>query len=149
MTARPAAPTRRPRAKPRTLTDADYRQLAEFRYVLRQFLAFSESAAHHAGLTPQHHQALLAIRGYAEKSRGLTVGELATLLGIRHHSAVGLVDRLAANGLVRRQDGTADRRRVLVALTAKADSLLASLTLAHRDELKRLAPLFRGLLRRL
>jgi DNA-binding MarR family transcriptional regulator len=140
---------RRPRAKPRTLTDADYRRLAEFRTVLRQFLAFSERAAHDAGLTPQHHQALLAIRGYAEKSRGLAIGELATLLGIRHHSAVGLVDRLAANGLVRRQEGTADRRRVMVALTPKADSLLASLTLAHRDELKRLAPLFRGLLRRL
>ncbi|HTI88840.1 MAG TPA: MarR family transcriptional regulator [Alphaproteobacteria bacterium] len=149
MTARSTMPTRRTRAKPRTLSDADYRRLAEFRSVLRQFLAFSETAAHEAGLTPQHHQALLAIRGYAEPSRGLAVGELATLLGIRHHSAVGLVDRLAANGLVRRQEGTADRRRVLVALTPKADALLASLTLTHRDELRRLAPLLRGVLRRL
>jgi DNA-binding MarR family transcriptional regulator len=139
-------------SRPRPLTDADYERLAEFRYLLRHFLAFSEAAAEETGLTPQQHQALLAIKGFPETSRtaaGVAVGELAERLGIRHHSAVGLVDRLAAKGLVQRHGGTKDRRRVLLTLTPKAERLLAGLTLAHRDELKRLAPLLRRILKQL
>jgi DNA-binding MarR family transcriptional regulator len=138
--------------RPRPLADADYGRLAEFRYLLRHFLAFSETAAEKTGLTPQQHQALLAIKGFPETSRiaaGVTVGELAERLGVRHHSAVGLIDRLAAKGLVLRHGGIKDRRRVLIDLTPKAEALLAGLTLAHRDELKRLAPLLRKILRQL
>jgi DNA-binding MarR family transcriptional regulator len=49
---------------------------------------------------------------------------------------------------VRRHD-EADRRKVRIALTPRAEELLLGLTLAHRDELRRLAPLLQGLLRRL
>jgi DNA-binding MarR family transcriptional regulator len=146
----PRSPARKTARRARPLADADYARLAEFRYLLRHFLAFSEAAAEDNGLTPQHHQALLAIRGFRGMSGdGLAVGELAERLGIRHHSAVGLVDRLAAHGLVRRHGAAGDRRRVLVGLTPKAETLLARLTLAHRDELKRLAPLLRRVLKKL
>ena len=47
------------------LSDRDYESLAAFRRELRRFLAFSEEAARSAGLTPAHHQLLLAIRGHA------------------------------------------------------------------------------------
>jgi hypothetical protein len=47
------------------LADEDYTALADFRHALRQFLAFSEQAATTCGLTPQQHQALLAIAGRA------------------------------------------------------------------------------------
>ena len=40
----------------------DYRMLAAFRLALRRFVHFSETAAEAAGLSPQQHQALLAIR---------------------------------------------------------------------------------------
>jgi DNA-binding MarR family transcriptional regulator len=106
---------------------------------------FSEEAAEAAGLTAQQHQALLAIKGFAA-SGPITTGTLAERLGIRHHSAVGLVDRLAAKALVKRRSGTADRRQVLLALTPKAEALLARLSAAHRDELERLAPLLQALL---
>ena len=138
--------TRKPpmqRAPP--LSQADYRRLAEFRHLLRRFLMFSESAAEAAGLTAQQHQALLAIQGFADEEPVAT-GTLADRLGIRHHSAVGLVDRLAAQALVRRRSATADRRRVLLELTPKAERLLAGLSAAHRDELERLAPLLKTLL---
>jgi DNA-binding MarR family transcriptional regulator len=133
------------------LTDSDYRQLAEFRYLLRRFLAFSETAAERTGLTAQQHQALLAIKGFPNRQGqdAIGVGALAERLGIRHHSAVGLIDRLASSGLVRRKRNEEDRRQVLIALTAKADALLARLSLAHRDELKRLAPTLRQILRRI
>ena len=125
---------------------ADYERLAEFRYLLRRFLIFSESAAVAAGLTAQQHQALLAIKG-AGSREDLTTGALAERLGIRHHSAVGLVDRLETKGLVRRKPGSRDRRQVLLSLTRKAERELARLSLAHRNELQRLAPTLRMLLR--
>ena len=128
----------------RRLTQADYRRLAEFRYHLRRFLAFSEQAAGEAGLAPQQHQALLAIKGFAEPA--MTAGALAERLGIKHHSAVGLIDRLVAIGLAVRRPSAHDKRQVLIKLTPKAETVLAKLSLAHRDELERLAPLLKGLL---
>ncbi|HEY3919212.1 MAG TPA: MarR family transcriptional regulator [Stellaceae bacterium] len=130
---------------PRALTQADYRRLAEFRYVLRQFLIFSDNAAAASDLTAQQHQALLAIKGLGGAAP-VTAGALAERLGIRHHSAVGLIDRLARKALVRRQRGAHDRRQVLIVATAKADRLLSKLSAAHHRELRRLAPLLRGLL---
>lgn len=135
------------RAVPPTapLRQADYERLAQLRYLLRRFLAFSEQAASGKGLTAQQHQAMLEIKGFAAP-HPISTGELAERLGIRHHSAVGLVDRLSARGLVRRNSGTEDRRQVFLALTRKAEGLLRELSASHRDELRRLAPLLRGLL---
>ena len=133
----------KPRVRP--LTDADFERLAEFRYLLRHFLIFSEDAAEQAGLTAQQHQALLAIKGFG-RTKPMTIGDLAERLGIRHHSAVGLIDRLLSKSLVKRKTGAEDRRQVLLTLTPKADALLARLSAAHRDELQRLAPLLQTLL---
>jgi DNA-binding MarR family transcriptional regulator len=142
MSARTKKPARR------ALTPADYERLAEFRYVLRHFLIFSENAALAAGLSAQQHQALLAIKG-ASIDTPVTAGLLAERLGIRHHSAVGLLDRLAEKSLVQRQRNSADRRQVFIRLTPKAERLLARLSAAHQRELQRVAPLLRGLLTQL
>ena len=120
------------------VSDADYETLARFRFELRQFLRFSEQAAQAAGLTGPQHQALLAIR--AAPGATMRVGELAERLLLRPHSASGLVDRLEKLELVRR-DTAADRRQVALALTPRADELLASLSATHRAELRRLQPL--------
>ena len=130
----------------RVLAKGDYETLAEFRYLLRKFGAFSEDAARRAGLTAQQHQALLAVKGFPGRDE-VTIGELAERLNLKHHSVVGLVDRLMARNLIRRRHDEADRRRVMIAVTPKAEALLAGLTLAHRDELRRLAPLLQVLLR--
>jgi DNA-binding MarR family transcriptional regulator len=127
------------------LTQADYERLAEFRYLLRRFLVFSEEAAERAGLTAQQHQALLVIKG-RRGSQPMPTGMLAERLAIRHHSAVGLIDRLLAKDLIRRRNDSADRRQVLIELTRKAEKVLQSLTVTHRDEIERLAPLLRELL---
>ncbi len=117
----------------------DYRALAAFRYALRRFLSFSERAAREEGLTPQQHQALLAIHGYPSPT-GITVGDMAERLQLRHHSAVGLADRLVALGLILRRRDPHDRRRVRVRLTPKGRRLLERLTRAHRDELRSVGP---------
>jgi DNA-binding MarR family transcriptional regulator len=117
----------------------EYEALAAFRYALRQFLAFSESAAAAVGLTPQQHQALLAVKGFPGPEP-MTIGALAERLRIRHHSTVGLVDRLAAQGLLARHPGRVDRRQVHLALTASGARVLARLSAVHRAELRRIRP---------
>jgi len=129
----------------RTLSEADYRALARFRHVLARFLAFSEDAARKQGLQPRQHQALLAVRGGAD-GRPITIGQLAERLLIRHHSAVGLVDRLAAAGLLVRASNASDRRKVAVSITAEGRRTLEALSAVHRAELRRLAPVLRDLL---
>lgn len=123
----------------------DYAALAEFRYALRKFLAFSEGAAAEAGLTSQQHQALLTIKALAG-GRGPTVGMLAERLLVRQHSAVELVDRLARLDLVQRNPDPADRRRVLVALTPEGERKLQALSQAHLAELRAVGPALAGVL---
>lgn len=129
-----------------SLDQSDYQRLAEFRYQLRVFLKFSERAASKMGLHPQQHQALLAIKG--TPGEHVTIGILAERLGIRHNSAVELIDRLIVSGLVERRHNPKDHREVLIDLTKRAERILTSLSLAHRDELRKLAPLLIGLLAR-
>jgi DNA-binding MarR family transcriptional regulator len=129
----------------RLLSDAEYRQLADFRYAIRSFMEFSEQAARNAGLTPQQHQALLAVRGLMIDGNA-NLGTLAERLRIRHHSTVELVDRLTESGLIRRTTDEADRRRVLLSLTAKATRILDSLSATHLEELRRLRPSLQAVL---
>src|SRR5690242_16129279 len=98
------------------VTELDYRTLARFRRSLRTFLHFSEEAAKAAGLTPTQHQLLLAIKGN-EMGGAPTIGEVADWLKLRHHSAVELVDRAAAAGLVERATDPDDARCQRLLLT--------------------------------
>jgi len=117
----------------------DYAALAEFRYAIRKFLAFSEDAAAEAGLTSQQHQALLTIKALSN-GKGLPVGALAERLLVRQHSAVELVDRLARLGLVQRASDPSDGRRVLVTLTEEGEARLGALSEAHLAELRAIGP---------
>ena len=130
-----------------TLSDREYGALADFRHALRQFLGFSEKHAAECGLTPQQHQALLAIRGAAGAQ--VTIGYVAERLILKPHSATGLVDRLEALELVTRRPSDEERRQALLALTPKAEALLAQLSATHRDEIARLRPMLTELLDRL
>jgi DNA-binding MarR family transcriptional regulator len=129
------------------LKDRDYAALADFRHALRRFQAFSEARAAEAGLTPQQHQALLAIR--AASPAEVTIGYVAERLILKPHSATGLVDRLETLGLVKRHAASRDRRRSVLNLTEKADTLLVSLSAAHRDEIGRMKRLLAELLARI
>jgi DNA-binding MarR family transcriptional regulator len=88
-----------------TLAQSDFEHLLELRSGLRRFLSWSEQCAKAVGLTGAKHQLLLAIKGHPDPA-GPTIGELAEYLGLRHHSAVGLVDRAARAGLVERRRAT-------------------------------------------
>jgi DNA-binding MarR family transcriptional regulator len=126
------------------ISDSDYTTLAGFRYALREFVRYSESAAQQAGLTPRQHQALLAIR--AGPGGTLHVGELAERLFLRPHSASELVKRMEEQGLLRRETGTADKRQVTVRLHQRGETMLENLSRSHRAELRRLRPMLQELL---
>jgi DNA-binding MarR family transcriptional regulator len=125
------------------LNDEHYAALASIRHELRRFLHFSEQAAAASGVTPQQHQALLAIRAVGGP---MLVGALAEHLLLKPHSASEHVDRLVKLGLVRRGAGTTDKRQVPIELTPEGKALLTSLSRAHRDELRRIRPLLTQLI---
>ena len=124
---------------PTGLTARQYRALAELRHQLRRYLRESEQAAREAGLEPQQHQFLLAIKGMPAGAR-CTIGEVAERLQIQHHSTVELVDRLARRGFVQRRHADDDRRQVLLQLTARGEKILDLLSRFHRQELRSAAP---------
>ena len=101
----------------------NYEALAAFRYEIRRFLNFTELAAREAGIEPQQHQALLAIKGLPASQKP-TVGVLAERLQIRHHSAVELTHRLELRGMIRRSRNKSDLREVLLRLTPKGEKFL-------------------------
>jgi DNA-binding MarR family transcriptional regulator len=135
-------------ARSRQILKSQYETLAAFRYALRRFIRFSEGAAQAAGITAQQYQALLAIKGFPARDK-VTVGELAERLQLRHHSAVGLIDRLVAEKLVAREASVEDRRQVLVQVTRRGKDFLEKLASVHREQLKRIGPEISELLRRL
>ncbi len=124
--------------------DDDYRRLLDVRTGLRQFLHWSEQQSTAVGITPAHHQLLLAIRGHPHRE-GPTIGDVAAALLLRHHSAVGLVDRAVSAGLVDRHTDTMDHRIVRLRLTPLGARRLRQLSGAHIEELRRLAPRMRSL----
>ena len=117
----------------------DYQALAEFRYQIRRFLHFSEQVAREAGLEPQQHQLLLALKGLPE-GRKATIGELAERLQIQHHSTVELIDRMVERDLIQRSRDDEDQRRVFIKLTPQGEEVLRKLSLLHRTELQTTGP---------
>jgi len=135
---------RRPAEKEKPIRPADYQRLAAFRHTLRRFLAFSEAAARSAGITPQQHQALLAIKG-APSPADVTVGYLAQQLLLQPHSAAELADRMVNCGLLTRAEAADDRRRVVLSLTSTAENALHALSAAHIRELRHSVPVIDSL----
>jgi DNA-binding MarR family transcriptional regulator len=122
----------------REIAGRDYEALLAFRTGLRRFLHWSEQQAAEVGLTPAQHQLLLAIRGLGGEP---TIGAVAEELLLKHHSAVGLVDRAADAGLVERRIDPDDHRVVRLHLTATGARKLRQLSELHLAELARLKPL--------
>ena len=120
-------------------SDVLLKTLAEFRYELRRFLLFSESAALEAGLQPQQHQLLLQVAGAAENT-AVTISYAAERLGLKHNSTVELVDRSEREGLLERTADVDDKRRAILRVTRKGRLVLGRLAGEHAKELDELAP---------
>jgi len=133
---------------PKATKISDFKAMAELRYQIRRFLRFSENAARTAGIEPQQHQLLLAVRGLPDGLKP-TIGVLAERMQLQHHSAVELVDRLVDRGFLSRLRATDDRRQVFVKLTRDGEEFLKTLSLHHLQELQSAGPRFVKILQRL
>ena len=135
---------------PRTVpVDADYGTLADFRYHLRRFLRVREEAAKSAGVEPQQYQLLLEVKAFEARKLAPTIGELAERLQIQHHSAVGLIDRMARRELVARRQVSTDQRRVLIVLRPRGRAIVKTLAVQSLAELRSEAPALLAFLKQL
>src|ERR1700740_2063197 len=101
----------------------NFKAMAELRYQIRRFLRFSENAAREAGIEPQQHQLLMAVKGLPDGAKP-TISVLAERMQLQHHSTVELIDRLVQRGFLCRLRSTDDRRQVLVKLTRDGQTFL-------------------------
>jgi DNA-binding MarR family transcriptional regulator len=124
-----------------TATQPNFKAMAELRYQIRRFLRFSENAARQAGIEPQQHQLLLAVRGLPDVLKP-TISVLAERMQLQHHSTVELIDRLVERGFLFRLRSTDDKRQVLVKLTHNGEEFLKRLSLHHLQELQSAGPTF-------
>ena len=116
-----------------------YQELAEFRYQILSYLKRADECARSAGLEPHQYLLLLALRGLPT-GREPSIQVLAERMQVRHHSAVGMIDRMERRGFVRRERAKDDRRRVLVRLTARGNGVLAKVAKERLSDLRTMAP---------
>ena len=121
--------------------EPNFKAMAELRYQIRCFLRFSENAARQAGIEPQQHQLLMAVKGLPDGANP-TISVLAERMQLQHHSTVELIDRLVERGFLCRLRAVNDRRQVLVKLTSEGEEFLQKLALHHWQELQSVGPLF-------
>ena len=121
------------------LSPHEYQALGEFRYQIRRFLRLSEEAAAKAGVETRQYQFLLALKGLIQQKR-VTIRELAERMQLRHHSVVGLINRLVERKLIERRRGEHDRRQVYIHLSPRGDELLRKLAMYHHGELQASGP---------
>ena len=112
--------------------------LATLRRTIRSFLAFSARVTREAGIGADAYQALLAIQSAG--AAGITTSCLVAHLLLKPRATLDLVERLRRAGLVERVRDAADRRRVLVVLSAKGRVVSARLIARHLFEVRRNAP---------
>jgi len=128
------------RKPPKSLNDAEYMALAEFRFQIRKYLRFMEEKARAAGQNPQQYQLILAVKGLPRGSSP-TIGVLAERMQLNHNSMVELVDRCEQRGLLRRSRSGGDRRQVELVVTAEGEDFLRGLASAGREELRTSGPI--------
>ena len=127
------------------VSDEQFARILEFRVALRRFGRFSEEQADKLDMTAAQYQLLLAIRGH-DDPRGPTIADVARSLLVRHHSAVGLVDRTQDLGLIERRRDPDDQRLVRLSLTPLGHERVDALAQAHLKELRQLAEVLGSLL---
>lgn len=95
--------------------------IVALRRIIRAIDLRSRQLATRCGLTgPQ-----LVLLKELSVQDGISVGTLARSVHLSHATVTGILDRLAKRGLVQRQRGNEDKRRMLVWLTDSGTELLA------------------------
>jgi len=123
---------------PGQISQEEVLQAAEFRRLLRRFLAHGDAGVRRAGLTPQRYLLLLAVKGAPDRTETRSIGQLSDDLQLAQSSVTELVDRAEAAGLVARAAGNSDARTVLVRLQPAGEERLMTALASVRAEREQL-----------
>ncbi len=85
-------------------------------------------------VTPTQFRTLVVLSNFAE----INLNRLAGLLDVTPSTAMRMIDRLLAAGLVTRRDNPANRREVVLGLTHEGDQLVRQVTAKRRREIARI-----------
>ncbi|MAY15340.1 MarR family transcriptional regulator [Thalassolituus sp. TMPB967] len=94
--------------------------LVALRRIIRATDLHSRQLSKIAGLTAPQLLILQLLRQHTE----LTVGEVAQRVSLSQATVTTIIDRLEKRGFVKRERGSADKRKVYVYLTPEADAVL-------------------------
>jgi DNA-binding MarR family transcriptional regulator len=117
------------------LTDRRLARLLKARNGLTGFIQLSEREARAAGTTHAQHHAMLALHGH-QGDADPTVKDIAVALGVASPSAVELIARMVAAGLLDRRPDPDDGRVTRLHLTRVGRSLMHQLSETHLPRLR-------------
>lgn len=112
--------------------------MAEYRHLQTKFSQFSAQACRSLGIQPRQYELLLQIAG-APNETTMTVAYAAVRLGLKHNSAVELIDRTEREGFLCREEDPEDRRCTVLQLTERGKDALKRLNEWHAHQLTTLA----------
>lgn len=104
--------------------------LIALRQIMRATDLNGRNLARETGLSTSQLLALQALRGEAE----MTAGAIAKEVNLSQATVSTLIDRLEARGLVLRERGTYDKRKVFVLLTDAGNNLVSEAPTALQDQ---------------
>lgn len=111
-----------------------------------RFVRTREQAVRAGGLEPLQYQFLTLVDPLYSNGGQPNISAVARQLGMHHHSAVELVDRLVSRGLLQRKRGKHDRRHVFLHVTPEGKKLLRRLAAKEHADARQFAPeLLKGL----
>lgn len=116
-------------------SDQHLRGLLEIRTAIAAFEHAGERDARKLGLTHVQHHALLAVRADTHDV-GPRVGDLAKVLSIASPTAVELIARMVAGGLLTRVPDQEDRRSSRLRVTPRGERLMTKLSEQHLPQLR-------------
>ncbi len=103
-----------------------YREAAELRSALRQFMRRSEEVARRHALTPNQYLLLVLIKGAPDGSERSTVTDLVDRLALSQSTVTELVQRAERAGLLQREQADHDARVAHLCLTGLGEERLGA-----------------------
>jgi DNA-binding MarR family transcriptional regulator len=117
------------------LTERHFAGLLAVRSGIAAFERISEREAREAGATHAQHHVMLSLRGHGDPA-GPTVKDVAAALAVSSPSAVELIARMVAAGLLERHSDPSDARVTRVRLTERGEQLMNQLSESHLPRLR-------------